>query len=173
MGDIIEFEAYHGTSKTCAQSIMATNSFIPSTDGWFGRGIYFFEKMPDLAKKFAECNDAPPISILKTRLRLDETKVLDICTPGSVGNEEFHLEKDYLEEKLIALGRDAIAKKRKYIDGNVIDILCKRKDYHLVRSYSYTFSKIDHAYNLSSKVPNGVELCVKHCDCVKNIEVFA
>lgn len=172
MVEKLKIDAYHGTSATCATSILNTDHFIPSKHGWFGRGIYFFERDPQLAKEFAEINRISPICIIKSRISTTNDKILDMTVPNSKGCSEFHQERKYLIEKLITIDADAVASRKRYIDGNVIDILCKRRHYLLSRNLSYTYLKIDHDYKLSSRIPNGVELCIKDDSCIINKEVL-
>jgi transposase-like protein len=118
--------------------------------------------------------------------KFDQDGVQGVSTP--LETKKLSQENDQLKRLLgekdleIAILRDLIKKKneikkrnlqlraknRKDFDGKTYNFICKAKRFKLVRAATYTYQNYDRIFGLSSRVPNGVELCIKDINCIKN-----
>lgn len=159
---MVQYIGYHGTSSTIAKRIMQTNFKANlQQPGWLGSGIYFFEEDEKLARYFGGVNLNGPTSVLRAEIDIPDELVLDISVPYSEGNKEFHAYRDMLVPTLVKKGVTIKSKNKKDYDGKVLNILCSKQGYKLVKNYTFTYQEYDRENYTSSRVPNGIELCLK------------
>ncbi|MGO4270350.1 hypothetical protein AB4Z22_10950 [Paenibacillus sp. TAF58] len=165
------FTGYHGTSKANALNICRTNFSInlkPKRVGWLGAGAYFFEGNKNLANYWSSYRYSGQfLRVLESELELDDTKVFDITHPLSQDTQDFHNAREELIQIMIEHDIDLEEQKSQF-DGKTIDYVCQKRGMLLVRAFTYTYKKLDRDYKLSSKIPNGIELCVKHVSVIKS-----
>lgn len=157
----MEFIGYHGTSTKKARAILNGDFYTPSKMGWLGTGIYFFDDNPELASSFAKYKHGINISILKCKVDVEESKVIDVTDPLGRGTKEFHKERHDFIEAFKGSKIDIVCKNGEF-DKKVFERLCVNKGYELVRANTYTYSSMDHELRMSSHVPNGTELCLRN-----------
>ncbi|KRG16282.1 hypothetical protein ACA30_00745 [Virgibacillus soli] len=158
------FIGYHGTSKQNASNILRTNFTIDyKRIGWLGTGIYFFEENPGMAEDWAlyKCRSIPK-DVIRSEIKVPAEEVFDVSIPGNKHNQFFHeVRKQLVEFELAKNKLDVTAKNKRDFDGKTYNFICKTKGYKLVRTYTYTFTNQDRRTGLDSRVPNGIELCLK------------
>lgn len=158
------FIGYHGTSKQNASNIIRTNFTIDFTKvGWLGTGIYFFEENSSMAEDWAlyKCKSTPK-DVIRSEIKVPTEEVFDVSIPGSKHNQFFHeLRRQLVEVELAKNNLDVTVRNKKDFDGKTYNIICKTKGFKLVRAFTYTFTDQDRSTGLDSRVPNGIELCLK------------
>ena len=156
----MEFIGYHGTTMKSANRILKGNFYTPTHQGWLGCGTYFFEGNLLLAKEFARCrHKTNEIAVIKCDIK--SNLVLDLTVPSGDGVKKFHQTRAELLEACRTNCLNVKAKNFKDFAASVIESLCKRENYDLVRANTYTYTQADRILQITSHVPNGTELCVK------------
>ncbi|MFY3791390.1 hypothetical protein ACOQFO_06800 [Ureibacillus sp. MALMAid1270] len=167
---------YHGTSTTNAQRIKQTNFVIDYTKvGWLGTGTYLFDENQELARSWANYK-YPTVSknIVRCEIEVDKEKVFDVVDPLGEHNKFFHaIRKQLIEQQLKNRNIEVKVKNKKDFDGKTYNFICKAKDFKLVRAATYTYQEYDRTLRLDSRVPNGVELCVKDLRIIKNKQIIS
>jgi hypothetical protein len=165
---MLNFIGYHGTGKNNAKNILRTNFKVDFTKvGWLGTGIYFFHEGKELAEYWASRKFAN-YDVFRCEIEVPEEKVFDVTDPLGYNNQLFHAIRKELINNQIQLNKiDIIVKNKEDLDGKVYNLICKKKGYQLVRAATYTYNEEDREYGLFSRVPNGVELCLKNPSYVK------
>lgn len=170
------FIGYHGTSKVRISRVKTINFFINSTPGkmgWLGKGAYFFEDNPSLAEYWANYKyNGNPITVLQCQLEADEGTTFDISNPNNQDSKDFHEAREELIQLIIEQKLN-LDEQKKQFDGKVIDYICKIRGILLVRAFTYTYRENDRRYGLSSRVPNGIELCAKNATVIKSINIIS
>ncbi|MFE8700896.1 hypothetical protein ACFYKX_09735 [Cytobacillus sp. FJAT-54145] len=158
------FIGYHGTSKQNAINILKTSFTIDYKKiGWLGTGIYFYEENSEMAVEWAlyKCKSAPK-DVIRSEIKIPAEEVFDVSIPGSKDNRFFHeLRRKLVEVELSKKNLDITVKNKKDFDGKTYNFICKTKGYKLVRAFTYTYTDQDRSTGLDSRVPNGIELCLK------------
>jgi hypothetical protein len=156
----VKYIGYHGTSMDNFKKIK-TIGFTESKNGWLGGGIYFFESNKDLSVKWAGYK-YPNVKVTTIECEIVAVKevVFDISNPLGEHNIKFQQVKESFINR-VKKSTFCINQKEEIFDGKVIDIICKNDKYSLVRSFTYTYQDYDRKYRTNSRIPNGVELCVK------------
>ena len=158
-------EGFHGTSLKIAQKIKKSKKFKPSSDGYLGKGVYFFDGDSYGALNWAkrdneECGVISALIKLKNCLNLTTTK----------GCKEF--------EKTVSLLTDEIYQRtgckfenldiHAIIDilkiTNCIDTVCAYRD-----NESYKLYNSEIGNKLSYGKPKYI--CVKNPECIEEIEL--
>ena len=169
------YMGYHGTSTAHANRIMQTNFLINYQKvGWLGSGVYLFDENQEMAQSWAKYkypeNDK---NIICCKIEVDEEKVFDVIDPLGEHNKFFHaIRKQLIEQELKKRNIEVKAKNTKDFDGKTYNFICKAKGFELVRAATYTFQPYDRKHFLNSRVPNGVELCVKDLHIIKNKQIL-
>lgn len=166
MKDKMVFTGYHGTSKFNKSSI-EKNGLRESKDGWLGKGVYFFEDDCQMAIKWAQkrCN-SQMVYFIKRYIKVDETMLFDITWPLSKQTKYFFEEKERYIKEMTARGYRVNIDRNERFEGKLIEDICKKKNYSVVRACTYTYSADDDRYRIDCKFANGVELCVKDSKCI-------
>jgi hypothetical protein len=159
---------YHGTSKVFSRIIKRTNFTIDYKKvGWLGAGVYFFHEGETLAEYWASLK-FPTKDVLRCEIELPDERVFDVTDPLSYHNEFFHaVRRELVQGEIKAKKIDVIVKNKEDLDGKTYNLICKTKGYQLVRAATYTYNAEDREHGLFSRVPNGVELCLKQPSYVK------
>lgn len=88
---------YHGTTAEFANSIIESQQFTPSSGGWCGNGVYFYDIK---AKAWwsanrtcrSECVDKPAVVVADLR-EIDRTSILDLRDPKSLERFALYTER--------------------------------------------------------------------------------
>ncbi|WP_117017275.1 hypothetical protein [Aeribacillus pallidus] len=165
------FIGYHGTSSVFAEKILRTNFIVDHTKvGWLGTGIYLFEENQELARSWANYKYSnSKKGVIRCEIEIAEEEVFDVVDPLGEHNKFFHaVRKQLIEQEIKKRNLQLRAKNRKDFDGKTYNFICKAKGFKLVRAATYTYQDYDRIFGWNSRVPNGVELCVKDINCIKN-----
>ena len=156
------FLGYHGTREDIANNILRTNFHIKNeVKPWLGSGIYFFEENQELAKNWAnERYRGKRTRVLECLLEVPDDKVLDLVDPRSEHNTIFQAQRTALIESLNGK-LDVLIKNNEDFDSKTLNVMCPRLGYLLVRAATYTYTDFDRRHKMKSKVPNGIELCLR------------
>lgn len=165
-----KFVGYHGTDDYNARLINRTNHTINYQHiGWLGVGVYFFEANKSLAKNYAaKRHQGKIIRVMKSNIEIPEELIFD-----TVDNEEnknkFHAYRSVLKKQAIERNKIIKSSNRNNFDGKVYDLISRKEGFKLIRSYTYTPSLKEEQYKIPfSRVPNGIELCLKSTNYVKD-----
>lgn len=155
---------YHGTDKTSAERINKSNFSIPyGKIGWLGTGAYFFQENKGMAEYWAYTKvGMKPKGILRCEISIPKKKVFDATNPLSEENAFFHRVKEGIEKELKKQKVNVSVANEKDFDGKTYNLICKQKGYELVRAFTYTYQEEDRKNKTFSRVPNGVELCLRN-----------
>lgn len=166
--NIIEFIGHHGTLNSCCKNIRK-NNFTESPSGWLGRGVYFFHDDKELAINWAIYKrgaSSGKIEVLECKIRTLHDKVLDIVDPKSEQSKRVNrVKEEFLQA---SLKNDKIINiEDRFLDGKILDIVCKKENYLLVRNSTHTLTSNERKSKIVySSIDNGVELCVKDIDII-------
>lgn len=163
----IELTGYHGTKSNIRKNI-EDNGFIESKGGWLGKGVYFFEDDYEMAKKWA-INKHKTIMVcyIKRKIIVEDEKFFDITWPLDPRTKYFFEERAHYVREMEKRGYSIEIDGKKRFEGAIIDLICAKKQYEVVRACTYTYQQIDKKHNLNSIFSNGVEICVKNNECMK------
>lgn len=156
------YAGYHGTDRDAAKRIIKTKFIVNQKHiGWLGTGIYFFEEDKELAKEYAKARHPKKIiDVIECILEVKSDEVFD--TTKEDYQKAFHKYRQMF--KKIAEKEQMILKPRNSedLDGKVYDFIANKDKYILFRARTFTPSLLDREEGLlRSRVPNGVELCLK------------
>lgn len=165
--DNILLVGYHGTKSYFRKSI-ENYGFKESLSGWLGRGVYFFQEDYKLSKEWATKKyKTPMVCYLQRKIEVDKKYFFDITWPLSDNSKYFFEERKKYVEEMEKRGYKVEIDSRKRFEGKLIDLICSRKEYKVVRACTYTYQEFDEIYKLDSIFANGVEICVKDHNCIK------
>ena len=161
MGKEIVFIGYHGTGKHLVEKIRR-DGFIETSCGFLGRGVYFFEGNERIAYKWV-LKDKPDYKescTLKAEINVTKSKVLDITNPNS---EERQAINENLPKILNRMKQRQfrLPKESSFFEGKVIDELCKKEDYKVIRAATITNVDENEGRLIHLGIANTIELCVK------------
>lgn len=162
-----EIIGYHGTKSSVRKNI-ENDGFIESKSGWLGRGVYFFEKDYEMAKKWAiKKYKTIMVCYIKRVININEEKFFDITWPLDPRTKYFFQEREIYAKEMEKRGYHVEVDDKIRFEGAVIDKICKEKKYDVVRACTYTYQSFDEKYGINSIFANGVEICVKNNECMK------
>lgn len=177
------FECFHGTSVTSANSIIDQKSIKSSkgNDKWFGDGVYAFidglrdPKEAALIWAGLEALDKvmhrlkyPFSAVIKFEVASEDGKTMDLNTKGDVS----------LLEKIqtMAISKlSLIGKRPNFIQGELINFARKELEYTIdvVVGNVYTqLSKESRVRNIVLHTPNCSMICVYKTELISNIELL-
>lgn len=166
-----EFIGYHGTTHLNAKNIYK-NGFIPSNSGWLGEGVYFFESDEKMARSWANKNNKNVrIEVIERKIRVPHEKVFDLVNTLGKDNKLFHEKRLELMKSLtqkglsIRLDKDKAEEQIRKIETKILKEICKRGGFEVVRAATFTRLNDIDVWSVS---PNGVEICVKNLEHIKN-----
>lgn len=179
--------AYHGTKYSNATSILKNGFFLKTYDvnseekqsmpGDLGAGIYAFicDKKLKNSINFARKRFAPHHCTLILEL-IENYPVLDLQDPKNI--EYISRFRESLDLKRIEeRAKKDKGKRTVTLDGYIIELLIAESEKRnpnnkiaAVRAPSYT--KFEKGINFhASKIPNGIELCIRQKSIIKNIKL--
>lgn len=109
--------------------------------------------------------------MIECEIEIGSDLVLDVTDPKGIGAKKFHIFRRELINNLAKKGINVLAENRKDFDGKVSNMLCQKDGYKLVRAFTYTYQQENRSYSIPSRVPNGIELCLRDISYVKNKKV--
>lgn len=137
-------DLYHGTTENAASQIVATQTFIPSNNGWCGQGVYFYNvKSKAWWSANRTCRSerdkgnlkARPDIVIADTIPLSRSAILDLRSPDDLkkfadfvdeflSEEDFDISEDINEDEQIKLKRALL-----------LSFYCEEKDLKLVVGY--------------------------------------
>ena len=159
-----EFLGYHGTNKTDVLKIISTRFEINTKNiGWLGTGIYFFENSSNMAASWGRFDNPDRIiNVIECIIKVPEEKVFDVTDPYSEHTRKFHALRIEMIPILAKNNINIKVKNKSDHDGKIYNMICISDGYMIVRTFTYTFQSVDRQFGASSRVPNGIELCLKN-----------
>jgi hypothetical protein len=159
---MIIYVGYHGTSKNNTNNIMNNGFMKNSKIGWLGTGIYFYEGNKNLAINWGKyCFPKEIINTVKCTIRIPCNEVFDITDPNGEHAIKFHRVRDALISRIKLYKINLDVKSGRDFDGKTYNTICLKNNYKMVRAFTYSYQSIDREHRLFSRVPNGIELCLK------------
>lgn len=163
-----EFLGYHGTLKKHDKSIRKSG-FRKSNSGWLGEGVYFFQEDFELALLWAKKKyNTQHVVAIKNNIKATEKNLLDISYPLSNQSKYYHSEREKFILMMKNRGYEVCLESRKRYENQLINLICEKKGYEVVRACTYTYQKYDYinGNEIDSKFANGIELSVRNLDCI-------
>ncbi len=175
---------YHGTTEARANSILESQGFIPSKDGWCGSGVYFYDNKSKAwwsadrtcsEDRKKGVSDAKATVILVDICNLNRSFILDLRDPQSL--EQFasfvdlFLKENEFEITDIENEFEAKEKKRAFL----ISFFCKKNNIKLVVGHfkQHPQPKIDSIKTFAGEwqLAIGIEtiFCAKDATIIENI----
>lgn len=162
-------KCHHGTKKDTKSRILKTN-FSFSHDGWFGRGIYFFENNYNLAKEWATIRHPSCLTdVVECDIIVDDMNLSDLTSPH---NEDYKLFKQIKDEEIHKIIEQSGQKKltnNDELDKIVFRSMIKAMDILVFKIPSYTPTSKERQLNQFSRFPNGVEVIAVKSNVINNI----
>lgn len=165
-------EAYHGTSRDAADSILK-NSFNESSkvNEWLGHGIYFFvpgisdpienSKQWAVAQSWSLAQNKQTYkytSVLQANVKLDADKIIDITEIS--GLAAFNEIKEQLFDKILKNFRFSIKNQSQH-NCVFFNFVVHTLDAHAVKHNLYIKNVRERKLKLRLNVPNTTVLCVR------------
>lgn len=167
-GDAQRFLGYHGTLRKSAINIKK-NGFNDSKKGWLGEGVYFFQEDYDLALKWAQKSlKSLDVQFIKKYIVIEKEKLFDIVWPLSEDCKYYFKEREKFLEMMESRGYEVHIDNGRRYENELMNLICKRKEYDAVRACTYTYQKYDYkgGEQIDSIFANGVEICVRNHECI-------
>ena len=164
---IITYVGHHGSSSERCKKIRK-EGFKPSPNGWLGPGIYFFQEDNQLARNWARYSYKNcKVEVIECDLSVESSKLLDISDPKSLLSKKVNQFKEQFLRQGIRKER-LIKMNDTDFDGKVLDMICTKGEYDMVRNFTHTRTDLDREYKIyNSNISNGVELCVRDPQFIK------
>lgn len=164
----MEFTGYHGTlsSNVC---LIKNNGFNKSDTGWLGTGVYFFEDNFDLAINWAKKKyRTDRVQFIKKKIHVEEKKLFDISWPCSPHSKYYFKEREKYINEMVKRGYEVNIENNRRYENALINLICTRKEYDVVRACTYTYQKYDYMGGkvVDSIFANGIELSVRNINCI-------
>ncbi|NFT07930.1 hypothetical protein FDF26_12820 [Clostridium botulinum] len=151
----------HGTTSERCKKIKR-EGFNKSHWGWLGAGIYFFEEDKELARSWAKIKyGLKPLEVLEFTITVERENILDISDPKSELTKKVNQFREIFLRSGLNKNKIIDMEDEKF-DGKLLDMICDKDGYVLVRNFTHTSTENDRINNKKrSNIANGVELCVK------------
>ena len=151
---MIELKGFHGTNKSSFEKIKKEGFYV-CKNGWFGSGVYFYkdnmEKALEWSKKRYEDNNC----IIEINLKIENKFVFDVTEANGEDTNIFHkIRKEFIEQ--IKKVGNSVIETRKNFDNTVFNYISKKLKKQVIIGNSFTYDE----FNIPSRVPNGVEMCI-------------
>ena len=101
----------------------------------------------------------------------EKDKIFDVTNPQGSDSKKFHFTRDDFFRSLSKHRVNVFAKDKSERDAKIINMICIKEGYVLVRAYTYTFNDLDRNFHISSRIPNGIELCLRNKSYIKEEKV--
>ncbi|MFD9626219.1 hypothetical protein [Peribacillus muralis] len=171
-----EYIAYHGTNSSNARKINDSKCFVYKKDrvGYLGTGSYFFDESYkrafDWAKYITERKRRKDPSVLRVEIMIPEDKIFDTTDPNGENVQKF----EFWEEELLPglLKENGLnIKGPGGIEGVIYNTICDFEKYDAVRAYTHTYTGIERKHQVSTRIPNTIEICLRKNKYVKKINI--
>lgn len=167
------FEVYHGTSEKNANNIIKNGFNIHNKIGWLGTGIYFYQNDFNMASNWANNKyKTTSINIIRCIVDIDNEYIFDTTDPLSENNKLFTAMREGLLESIKNNQIDIAVENEKDYDGKVYNLISEAYGYKLIRAYTYTYTNKDREMKTFSRVPNGIEICLKEQRFISQKEII-
>lgn len=164
--ELIRLLGYHGTKRYFMNAI-EKNGFEESSKGWLGKGVYFFQEDYDMAIEWAKKRHNTIMTcFIKRYIEVIDENFFDITWPLDKRTKYYFQERERYVKEMESRGYKIEIDSRKRYEGELVDLICEKKNYLVVRACTYTYKKYDEIYDLNSIFSNGVEICVKDLKCI-------
>ena len=177
-------DLYHGTIESNANSIIDTQTFIPSTQGWCGPGVYFYDNRSKAwwsAKRtcnYAKLNGNPyatPTVVIADIKPLNKENILDLRATGDLNDfadfvNKFLSEFDFSFEQ--NLSEDEYIKQKR---ASLLSFYCQENNKQLIIGHfkQKPQEKLDSMTCFANEwqLVIGIETiyCAKNTDIIDNI----
>lgn len=165
---------YHGsTSANCKE--IRKFGFKPSNTGWLGFGVYCFEDDRSFATKWARYKYSNgKVDAITCKISVSSDVFLDISDPRTEQSKAVNrfIEKLLINgnERKLGIELDFTKIDNNDLDGRILDIICRKDGYKVVRNFTHTRTDNDRkCKRFNSNICNGSELCVKDLNCLSII----
>ena len=144
---MLELRGFHGTNKFSLKKIKE-EGFNICKNGWFGSGVYFYK---DSVEKWYEDNNC----VIEINLKIEDKFVFDVTNGNGKDVEIFHkIRKDLIER--IPKKDILVSTSEKNFDNGIFNYISRKLKKQVVVANSFTYDE----YEIPSRVPNGVEICI-------------
>ncbi|PKA23959.1 hypothetical protein [Leptospira meyeri] len=146
--------------------MIKTNNFISSKgdDHWLGEGIYFFtagisaspiDNASDWAiasawNKSAKSLNYTQFCVISADISCEKADFWDLSTED--GLKEFNYARDLILKKLSS--KYSLPSNEVYRDSDIIEVVCKRMNYLVIKSNFYIKFKRERIEQIKSRIPN-------------------
>ena len=124
-------------------------------NGWFGSGVYFYKDSVENALKWSKKKYKDNNCIIEINLKIEDKFVFDVTNGNGKDVEIFHkIRKDLIER---ILKKDIlVSTSEKNFDNGIFNYISRKLKKQIVVPNSFTYDE----YEIPSRVPNGVEICI-------------
>lgn len=155
---------YHGTDIKGAESILKSQTFIPSTkeEEWLGRGVYFFENDKRQAVDYiTKAKRVQNYKIIKANL--ETSKLFDLIDTETMYG--FCIVANAIKDRYKKL---KTGKPRLLNNSVIIEIMYKTRPFDMVRGvFPVPLRKEIARTNIA---PYQIQVCVREKECITKIE---
>ncbi|CDA08283.1 hypothetical protein CJ209_12000 [Fusobacterium nucleatum] len=151
---MLELRGFHGTNKFSFKKIKE-EGFNICKNGWFGSGVYFYKDSVENALKWSKKKYKDNNCVIEINLKIEDKFVFDVTDANKKDVEIFHKIRKELIEQMQKVGNLAIDS-RKNFDNVVFNYISKNLKKQIIIGNSFTYDE----YNIPSRVPNGIEICI-------------
>lgn len=112
-----------------------------------------------------------PVKVLSCEICVPTKEVFDVTDPSGEGAKTFHKTKD---EFFLLLGVHKVnvfAKNGEDSDGKILNMICAKEGYAMVRANTYTYTEMARNCRISSRISNGTELCLRNNAYIKERKI--
>ena len=159
---------HHGTDHETKKRILRTD-FTYSHDGWFGRGIYLFQDNYNLAKEWAiKRHNGKITDVIECEVEFNEDEYVDMTNPENDDTKEFHILRDNELDRILNENDLKVISDDKFELDKIVIRLLVESNIKLFKFSTYTHNIDDGEYNISSRVPNGIEVVINDKKLIKS-----
>ena len=151
---MLELRGFHGTNKFSFKKIKE-EGFNICKNGWFGSGIYFYKDSVENALKWSKKKYKDNNCVIEINLKIEDKFVFDVTNGNGKDVEIFHkIRKDLIER--IPKKDILVSTSEKNFDNGIFNYISRKLKKQVVVANSFTYDE----YEIPSRVPNGVEICI-------------
>ena len=151
---MLELRGFHGTNKFSFKKIKE-EGFNICKNGWFGSGVYFYKDSVENALKWSKKKYKDNNCVIEINLKIEDKFVFDVTNGNGKDVEIFHkIRKDLIER--IPKKDILVSTSEKNFDNGIFNYISRKLKKQIVVANSFTYDE----YEIPSRVPNGVEICI-------------
>ena len=151
---MLELRGFHGTNKFSFKKIKE-EGFNICKNGWFGSGVYFYKDSVENALKWSKKKYKDNNCVIEINLKIEDKFVFDVTNGNGKDVEIFHkIRKDLIER--IPKKDILVSTSEKNFDNGIFNYISRKLKKQVVVANSFTYDE----YEIPSRVPNGVEICI-------------